>query len=150
VLLARYFFDAVNDLGNGIPIDDTWMAEYLPTRYRALYDETFGRNFLTCLLSVSAKLWDGVECRPACVGEQLAFHALLDFAQATLEERGVEADFGPLWDLAYDDHGVRTSFALSQPIDPRLEFCRWFHPFAEEDVVHPSLRFRDLVRTRIS
>ena len=122
VLLTQYFFDAVNDLSRGTPIEDTWMAEYLPARYRALYDETFGRNFLTCLLSVSANLWDRPACRPACVGEHLAFHALLDFAQATLEDRGVEADFGPLWDLAYDDHGIRTLFELSHPVDPRLEF----------------------------
>ena len=59
VLLTRYFFDAVNALSNGAPIEDTWMAEYLPTRYRARYDEAFGRQFLTCLLAVSAKLWDG-------------------------------------------------------------------------------------------
>jgi len=86
----------------------------------------------------------------ACVGEQLAFHALLDFAQATPRDRGVAADFGPLWDLAYDDHGVRTLFEVSHPVDPRLKFHQWFHPFADEDVVHPSIRFRDQVHTRIS
>jgi len=150
VLLTQYFFDAVNDLSRGTPIEDTWMAEYLPARYRPLYDETFGRNFLTCLLSISANVWDRPACRPACVGEHLAFHALLDFAQATLEDRGVEADFGPLWDVAYDDHGIRTLFELSHPVDPRLEFHQWFRPFADEDVVHPSIRFPDRTRARIS
>ncbi|HLJ58960.1 MAG TPA: hypothetical protein VKZ50_04430 [bacterium] len=99
---------------------------------------------------MSAKLWDGGAFRPACVGEQLAFHALLDFAQATVEDRGREADFGPLWDLAYDDLGVKTLFALSGVVDPRLEFGEWFRPFTDEDVVHPSIRFRDRVLARIS
>ena len=150
VLLTRYFFDAVIDLSKGVPIEDTWMAEYLPTRYRTSYDEAFARDFLTFLLAVSTKLWDGSAFRPSCVGEQLAFHALLDFAQATLEDRGQEADFGPLWDLAYDDLGVKTLFALSGVIDPRLEFREWFRPFSDGDVVHPSIRFRSHVLTRIS
>lgn len=150
VLLTRYFFDAVTDLSKGIPIEETWMSEYLPSRYRAHYDETFGRQFLTCLLSVSGGLWSGGSFRPACVGEQLAFHALLDFAQATIEDRGQEADFGTLWDLAYDDLGVNTLFTVSGVVDPRLEFRRWFEPFTTGDLIHPSIRFRDCVLARLS
>jgi len=149
VLLFRFFFDAVNDLSKGVPIEETWMAEYLPTRYLELYDEAFARQFLTCLLTVSAKLWSGEAYRPACVAEQLAFRALLDFAQATLEERGIEPDFGPAWEAAFDDLGVTTLFEESSVVDPRLEFEQWFRPIAEAGV-HPSIRFQDRVLTRIS
>ncbi|HLJ59912.1 MAG TPA: hypothetical protein VKZ50_09290 [bacterium] len=114
VLLTRYFFDAVNELSKGVPNEDTWTSEYLPSKYRASYDEAFARQFLTGFLAMSAKLWDGGAFRPACVGEQLAFHALLDFAQATLEARGTEADFGLLWDLAYDDLGAKTLVRVVQ------------------------------------
>jgi len=150
VLLTRFFFDSVNDLSKGVPIEDTWLAEYLPTRYRARYDEPFGRQFLTCLLNVSARLWSGERYRPACVAEQLAFRALFDFAQATLEERGGEADFGPVWERAFDELDVKTLFDESHTVDPRLEFSEWFRPIADDEPVHPSIRFRDRVLTRIS
>ena len=90
VLLTRFFFDAVNELAAGKRVEDTWLAEYLAARYRPYYDEAFARRFVTCLLTVSARLWSNETYRPACVAEQLAFRALLDFAQAGLEERGIE------------------------------------------------------------
>lgn len=150
VLLTRFFFDAVNELHNGVPVEDTWLAEYLPMRYRAHYDEEFGRRFLTCLLSVSARVWNADVHAPTCIAEQLAFRALLDFAQATLEERGIDPGFGPAWEQAIDDLDVKTLFDENHVVEPRLEFSEWFHPLDEAAQIHPSIRFEDRVVTRIS
>ena len=150
VLLTGFFFDAVNELHNGVAVEDTWLSEYLPKRYRAYYDEEFGRRFLTCLLSVSARLWNDDVHAPTCIAEQLAFRALLDFAQATLEERGIDPGFGPAWEQAFDDLDVKTLFEEKHAVEPRLEFNKWFHPLDEAAQIHPSIRFEDRVVTRIS
>lgn len=150
VLLTGYAFDAVSELRAGLPFEDTWLAEYLPARYRSDYDERFARQFVTCLLEVSGRLWSSETYRPRCVAEQLAFCALVEFAQTTLEERGLEPDFGPAWDRAFDDLGVKTLFDASHAVEPRLEFGEWFHPLEAGPPVHPSIRFQDRVLTRIS
>jgi hypothetical protein len=150
VLLTRYAFEAVGELRDGLPFEDTWLAEYLPMRYRSRYDEGFARHFVTCLVTVSGRLWSSEAYRPRCVAEQLAFCALVEFAQATLEERRVEPDFGSAWDRAFDDLGVKTLFDASHAVEPRLEFGEWFRPLDVGTPVHPSIRFQDRVLTRIS
>ncbi len=150
LLLTRFFFDAVNDLKRGVGYEDTWLAEYLPARYRARYDDAFGRQFLTCFLTVSAQLWSSEPYRPTCVADQLAFRALLEFAQAALEERGIEPEFGPAWEKAFDNLGVDALFDVAHAVEPRLEFANWFRTLDSADPVHPSIRFQDRVVTRIS
>jgi hypothetical protein len=149
VLLPGFLFDAISDLRRGVPFEATWLAEFLPKRYAHEYDEHIARKFLTCVLTVAAQLWSSESYRPACVGEHLAFCALLDFAQATLEERGVDPNFGPDWEAAFDDLGVKTLFDDSHAVEPRLELSEWFRPIGEQQP-HPSIRFQDRVRTRIS
>ncbi|HLJ59496.1 MAG TPA: hypothetical protein VKZ50_07175 [bacterium] len=149
VVFSQFFFDAITDLKQGVPFEDTWLTAYLPSRYRTCYDETFGRQFLTCLLTVGVRVWGDEPYRPACVAEQLAFRALLDFAQATLEERGIKPDFGPTWERAFDDLGASALFDESHAVAPRLESGEWFRPI-EDAQMHPSIRFQDRVPTRIS
>jgi len=150
VLLTRFFFDAANELSEGKRVEDTWLAEYLPMRYSPLYDGAFARRFVTCLLAVSARLWSDDPYRPACVAEQLAFRALLDFAQAALEERGIEPEFGPAWEQAFDNLGVSVLFDEVHAVEPRLAFENWFQPIDDGYQLHPSIRFQDDVRARIS
>ena len=120
VLLTGFAYEATGEIHRGIPMEDTWLAEYLPARYRSRYDETFARQFVTCVVTASARLWSDEPFRPSCVAEQLAFCALLDFAQATLEDRGLEPEFGPAWERAFDDLGVKTLFDATHAVEPRL------------------------------
>jgi hypothetical protein len=72
----------------------------------------------------------------------LVFCALVEFAQAALEERGVEPDFGPSWDRAFDDLEVKTLFDASHAVEPRLEFREWFARSTSARWCIPRFAFR--------
>ena len=147
VLLDRFFAD-IGHLQAGGDFSDTNMVDYLPARFIPKYDHLFAKRFLTCVSAVAAKLFQSDHSMLACVGEELALHALVSEASVILEERraGVDladflelatedADYELLFDMAWD--GIEDSETGQEMRLANLVFDDWFRPFRATDPVHP-------------
>src|SRR5690554_2532568 len=124
------------------------MVEYLPPRFLPKYDHLFAKEFLVCVAMVASKLTSPSHSMLACVGEELALHALVTEAEEILEARGAgtdladllelateDADYELLFDMAWD--GIEDSDTGRDVRVANLAFDDWFKPFREEYPVHP-------------
>jgi len=149
VLLDRFFAD-IGHLEAGGDFADTDMVEYLPPRFASKYDHLFAKEFLICMATVAAKLVSPRHSMLACVGEELALHALVTEADGILEARGSEVDLADLLELATEDadyellfsmawDGIEDSDTAREEGMANLAFDDWFRPFRQTDPVHPYL-----------
>ena len=147
MLLDKFFAD-LGHLEAGGGWDTTDMAMYLPARFAAKYDYLFAKEFVVCLVTVAAKLVQPGNWPLACVAEELALHIIIEEAEAILETRGEEADFGDVRDLAFKDadyemlydmawDGIEDSELGRQMRVANFAFDEWFEPFYENVPVHP-------------
>ena len=149
VLLDRLFAD-VGHLEAGGDFGDTDMVDYLPARFLPKYDHLFAKEFLVCVATVAWKLASPGHSMLACVGEELALHALVTEAEEILEARGAgvdladllelateDADYELLFDMAWD--GIEDSDTGRDMRVANLAFDDWFKPFRETDPIHPYL-----------
>ena len=147
-VLIDEFLDDIVTLQRGEHFADTGLATYLPPTYRHRYDLLFAKRFLACVYMVAWKLHSPDPQSLACVGEELALHALIQGAEAILDDKAREADFDSLRETAFEDedyallfdpqwdgieeskHGQRLGMA-------NLGYDDWFRPFRDDDPVHP-------------
>jgi len=147
VLLDRFFAD-VGHLEAGGDFADTDMVAYLPQRFAPKYGYLFAKEFLICVATVAANLMHPGHSMLACVGEELALHALVTEANGILEARGAgvdladflelateDADYELLFDMAWD--GIEDSDTAREEGMANLAFDDWFKPFRETHPVHP-------------
>jgi hypothetical protein len=147
VLLDRFFAD-IGNLEAGGDFAYTDMVEYLPPRFLPKYDHLFAKEFLVCVATVAWKLENPGHSTLACVGEELALHALVTEAEGILEGRGAgvdladflelateDADYELLFDMAWD--GIEDSDSAREEGMANLPFDDWFKPFREKYPVHP-------------
>ncbi|GBE21017.1 hypothetical protein BMS3Bbin01_00358 [bacterium BMS3Bbin01] len=147
VLLDRFFADICH-LEAGGDFGDTDMVEYLPARFASKYDHLFAKEFLICVATVAGKLVSPLHSMLACVGEELALHALVTEAEGILEARDAGVDLADFLELATEDadyellfsmawDGIEDSHTGRDMRVANLAFDDWFRPFRETDPVHP-------------
>jgi hypothetical protein len=117
---------------------DTWLiSTLLPPRYRLRYTARFARKFLACLMTVVWKLGQGEQMRLSCTAEELAAYALIQEAKATLDERGIGADFEGFEDSLFEDldfeflfddayDGIESAEIAEEAGITNLAFRDWF------------------------
>ena len=135
-------------LQHGGAFTESTMLDHLPPTGLRHYDVLFAKRFLACVYTVAWKLQSPDQQALACVGEELALHALIQSAAATLDDNGAEADFSALYEAAFEDEDYALLF------DPQWDGIEdtdrgqmlgmanlrpgdWFEPFRDEDPVHP-------------
>src|SRR5262249_10609652 len=146
-VLIDEFLEDIVALQRGEQFSDTDMATYLPSGYVHRYNLLFAKRFLACVYTVAWKLHSPDLQTLACVGEELALHALIQSAEAILDDGGTEEDFDSLREAAFEDEDYALLF------DPRwdgieesghgrrlgmanLRYDDWFMPFRDENPVH--------------
>ena len=150
-VLIDEFLDDIADLStNSAGWDDTYMASYLPGRFRQQYTPPFARQFLLCTATVAWKLGQDAWLGPACFAEDLALNALIERAGAEIELAGADADFDAFMEQAFEstafegllDHDEEDGAA--PPARPAAEagalrVDEWFRPYHEGDfqALHP-------------
>jgi hypothetical protein len=140
--------NALEALAEGDDFADTPMAGWLPPKHLPRYDAGFARRFAVCLVAVAGKLADRYPHFLASVAEEMALAAILDEAQAILDEEGrdadlraeakgasQDADFEVLFDPSVD--GLEADEAVAHLAMANLRFEDWFRPFRDEVPVHP-------------
>ena len=98
--------DLLEDLAalqRGDSFADTVMADYLPPKYLHRYDLLFAKRFVACVYAAGWKLLSPDAQSLACVGEELALHALIQTAEVILDLNGTQAEFGALYEAAFED-----------------------------------------------
>lgn len=150
VLLDEFLDDVADLAARPGSWDDTYMASYLPERYREHYTPFFAREFLCCASTVAWKLAQAEWLGAACLAEELALNALVERAGAELELAGEDADFDAFMSEAFES----TAFEEMLDVDdedgaaaPRrpevsgraIPVDEWFRPFHEGDLqaIHP-------------
>jgi hypothetical protein len=147
-VLIDEFLDDMVALRRGERFADTGMADHLPSTYCHRYDLLFAKRFLACVFTVAWKLHSPDPQILACVGEELALHALIQRAEGILEGKGAEPDFDLLCETAFEDEdyallfdpqwdGVEDSVLGRRLGVANLHFDEWFHSFREQIPVHP-------------
>lgn len=142
------FLDDIVALQRGDRFADTSMAHYLPSTSAHRYDLLFAKRFLACVFTVAWKLQSPDAQALACVGEELALHALIQSAEAILDHKGTVADFGSLSEMAFEDgdfallfdprwDGIEASHQARRIGMANLRFDDWLAPFREGTSVHP-------------
>lgn len=143
--------DDLASLKQGRPFADLVMADHLPGAFRSRYDDGFARRFYVTLTVVAWKLRSPDAHPLANMAEQIALHAIVDRAEATLEEWGEEAplhhlievacestDFLALFDPAL--HGLKPSEVRRRFYLTPLDVTKWFEPFDQHAAPHPYTR----------
>ncbi len=128
--------------------DDLYIVDFLPRKQINRYNEEFLRKFLVCLASVGLKMRLADWHMLGCVAEELALYATIQLAEILLEEKGIDADFDDLYELAFEDEDYR--FLYSEAMDglgdlnsetglaiAHLRFGEWFIPFNPPRITHP-------------
>jgi hypothetical protein len=149
ILLDQLFDDLAHMAGNG-DVARTNVIQYLPPAFAPRYTAGFARQFLACVSAVTTKLVQPGSWPLACVGEELALHALVDQAVAVLEAAGEDADLEDFREAATEDldcllifeprfDGVEDSPAAGWLGMSNLRFEDWFKPFRATVPVHPYL-----------
>jgi hypothetical protein len=140
--------DDIVALQRGECFADTGMSAYVPSTHRHRYDPLFAKRFLACVYTVAWKLHSPDLQVLACVGEELALHALIQRAEAILDDRSTEADLDSLRETAFEDEdyallfdpqwdGIEDSARGRQLGMANLGYDDWFSPFSDEATVHP-------------
>lgn len=149
-ILLDEIFDDLAHLAGGGGVSDTNMVGYLPPGFSPRYNDRFARKFLACVCAVASKLAQPGNWPLACVGEELALHALIDHAEALLESAGSDDDLQDFRDQATEDldclllfdmnlDGFEDSEAADRLGMGNLRFDDWFKPFRDSVPVHPYL-----------
>jgi hypothetical protein len=147
-VLIDEFLDDIVALQRGEQFADTGMATYLPSAYGFRYNLLFAKRFLACVYTVAWKLYSPDPQALACVGEELALHALIQGAEAILDDKGTGTDFDSLRETAFEDEDYALLFdpqwdGIDQSAHGRrlgmasLRYDDWLIPFRDEDPVHP-------------
>jgi hypothetical protein len=130
-------------------VEDTFVYDAFPPRYRRGYDEAFFRKVLVTAIKVAHDLADPHGGQAACTAEEiirravggLAMHvweitglgpALLDPDELLLEDTDFELLFDEAFDGLEDDPASQAGMNVEVP---RLR--DWFAPFNDRRVVHP-------------
>ncbi len=127
-------------LDGGGDVAGTNMIRFLPPAFAPRYTARFARQVLACASAVADKLVQPGNRRLACVGEELALHALIDQAEAVLEAAGEDAGLGDFREAATEDFdclllfemrfdGFEDSPAADSLGMTNLRFEDWFKPF---------------------
>jgi hypothetical protein len=106
------------------------------------------RSSAACVYTVAWKLHSPDAQMLACVGEELALHALIQRAAAILDDKGTEADFDLLRETAFEveDYallfdpqrdGIEDSEHVQRLGMANVRYDDWFMPFCDQDPVHP-------------
>jgi hypothetical protein len=149
-ILLNQLFDDITHLGGNGDVVRTNLIQYLPPAFAPRYSAGFARQFLACVSAVTTKLVQPGSWPLACVGEELALHALIDQAVAVLEATGEDADLEDFREAATEDldclllfeprfDGVEDSPAAGWLGMSNLRFEDWFKPFRATVPVHPYL-----------
>jgi hypothetical protein len=147
-VLIDELLDDIVAVQRGESFADTGMATYLPSSYRHRYDLLFVKRFMVCVYTVAWKLHSPNSQALACVGEELALHALIQGAEAILDDNGTEADFDVLRETAFEDEdyallfdpqweGIEDSERGRRLGMANLRHEDWFTPFRDDHPVHP-------------
>jgi hypothetical protein len=144
-ILLDQLSDDLAHLAGGGGVAGTNMIRFLPPAFARRYTARFARQFLVCASAVADDLVQPGNRRPACVGEELALHALVDQAEAVLVAAGEDPsleDFREaacedfdcllLFEMRFDgfeDSAVADSLGMSN-----LRFEDWFKPFRSQQV----------------
>ena len=147
-VLIDELLDDIVALQRGEQNADTGLAASLPSTYRHQYDLLFAKQFLACVYTVAWKLLSPDPQVPACVGAELALHALIQGAEAILDNEGIEADFAVLRETAFEDEdcvllfdpqwdGIEDSARGRRLGAANLRYDDWFLPFGDDALVHP-------------
>lgn len=107
IILVDEWYHAIGEMlvGRATPMD-TALADALPPSYRLRLTPVLAKQFHICLIVVLDKLTQPSWPRLACLAEELALRALIDRAEAHLEEMGApeeDRDFRVFADHAFDD-----------------------------------------------
>jgi hypothetical protein len=156
--LDEAVIDLIDDLSDdlaalkrGEPFNWLVMADHLPPAFRSRYDADFARRFYVTVLVVAWKLRSPDAHRLANLAERLALYAIVDRAEAKLEEWGEEDGLTALLPVACEDtgflelyaatlRGMRPSQAKRQFYGTPLDFPSWFEPFGGRGEPHPYTR----------
>jgi hypothetical protein len=149
-VLIDQFLDDIVALQRGDHFADTGMADHLPSTYCHRYDLLVAKRFLACVYTVAWKLQSPDPQVLACVGEELALHALIQSAEAILESKGASAGFDLLRETAFEDEdyallfdpqwdGIEDSERGRRLGIANLRFDEWFKPFRKEAPIHPYI-----------
>jgi hypothetical protein len=165
ILTDTLFTDLAYILTGRRPVHETAFADYLPPKHLPKYTPGFCKQWFTCVLTVMWKLAQPRRLRLSCVAEELAAHALLEQAQAEIDEAADEGrldkttaarakegfyylegllfedlDFLLLYEAAYD--GIEDSDRAREANLVYLSFVDWFKPFgAPESRTPPRVRY---------
>lgn len=137
--------------------NDNWLiGTFLPPRYIPRYTAKFAQRFFACLMTIVWKLGQREPIPLSCTAEELAAHILIEEAEALLEMKGIEADFGDLYDMLFEDvdfeflyegahDGIETTELAEEMGIVHLDFESWFERFGLSKSsgypeVHPAAR----------
>jgi hypothetical protein len=139
-ILLDQLSDDLAHLAGGGGVAATNMIRFLPPAFAPRYTVRFAQQFLESASAVADELIQPGHRQPACVGEELALHALIDHAEAVLVAAGEDPsleDFREaacedfdcllLFEMRFDgfeDSAVADSLGMSN-----LRFEDWFTPF---------------------
>jgi hypothetical protein len=87
-ILLDQLSDDLAHLAGGGGVAATNMIRFLPPAFAPRYTARFAEQFLACASAVADELVRPGNRWPACVGEELALHALIDQAEAVLVAAG--------------------------------------------------------------
>lgn len=146
-VLIDEFLDDIVVLQRGEKFGDTGMVTYLPSAYGHRYNLRFAKRFLACVYAVAWKLHSPDPQTLACVGEELALHALIQSAEAIVVEKGTETEFDLLREAAFEDEdyallfdpkwdGIEDSERGRRLGVANLRYDDWFIPFRDDVQVH--------------
>jgi hypothetical protein len=130
-------------------VEETFVYERFPERYRAAYDEAFFRKVLVTAIKVANDLADPAGGAASCIAEEIIRQAIGQDAMEICEEAGLgrpwldpdeylqeDADFEFLYRKQMDgmenDPAAQAGFGM---MVPAVE--DWFTPFNDERLVHP-------------
>ncbi|HDH26385.1 MAG TPA: hypothetical protein ENH00_09360 [Actinobacteria bacterium] len=147
-ILIDEFPEDVGRLLHGGDFVETWMSNYLPPQFTTKYTPLLAKKMLVCVVTVAWKLVQPGSWPLACVGEQLALHALIERAEIAMELDGEQADFADFRELAFPDSDILMLFEPSfdgiEDSDVgdylglgNLAPKHWFDPLYSGIPVHP-------------
>lgn len=150
--LVDDFADDLAGLKQGQPFEELTMADYLPQAFRSRYDGVFARRFFVTLTVVAWKLRSPDAHSLSNLAEQIALYAIVERAEALLEEWDEadplsalipvaceeDTDFVALFHPSLDR--LKPSEAKRRFYGTPLDFPKWFEPFGGRGEPHPYTR----------
>jgi hypothetical protein len=146
-LIEQGFNDLMTIDRPGSDVRQTSLADCLPDRYLLKYTPLFMKQFFVCILTVAWKLAQPSPTYLACLAEEMAAWAIIQEAEAELEQQGEEADFDPFIEDLFEDtdflqlfddanDGIEETELGKVMGMTSLAFKDWFVPFRGHADVH--------------